>query len=151
MLGARTVFLVLVFFVGCYWCCLRLVAPEQAGSSISEWGAKLQASRKAFSPKNRKLGRGWRTFFAIIGVLNTFNGLSHAFLSRKQPIFGVYQPIMVIAYLVCAAWSIRIAYVGRVPMMKGTRGETVGNDDSQPESDEVTPPGEYKDDDTTTQ
>jgi hypothetical protein len=86
-----------------------------------------------------------------MGALNTFNGLSSAFRLWKQPMFGVYQPMMVIIYLVSAAWSIRIAYVGRVSMMKGTRGETVGNDDSQPVSDEVTPLGEYKDDDTTTQ
>lgn len=155
MLGARTVCLVLVFFVGCYWCCLRLVAPKQAGSNISQWGSKLQASCKAFSPKNGKIGRAGRTYFAVVGVLNTFNGLGSALLSWKQPKFGVYHPMMGIIYLLCAAWSIRIAYVGRVPTLKGTRGEdmtlTVGNDDSQPESDEVTPPGEYKDDDTTTQ
>lgn len=59
--------------------------------------------------------------------------------------------MMAIISLVGAACSIRIAYVGSVSMMKGARGGTVGNDDSQPESDEVTQPGEYKDDDTTTQ
>ncbi|KAG2098383.1 uncharacterized protein F5147DRAFT_713754 [Suillus discolor] len=58
MLGARSIFLACVFFVGCYWCCLRLVAPKQAGSSISEWGPKAQAQfREALSPSNEKLGR----------------------------------------------------------------------------------------------
>jgi hypothetical protein len=88
-----------------------------------------------------------------MGILNTFNALGTGLLLWREPQFGVYQPVKGIVYLFCAALSIRIAYVGRLPMKKGTRGEnmTVGNDDSQPESDEVTPPGEYKDDDTTTQ
>ncbi|KAG2740169.1 hypothetical protein P692DRAFT_20956656 [Suillus brevipes Sb2] len=61
MPGARTVFLVLVFFVGCYCCYLRLVAPKQTGSSIPEWGSKLQASRRAFSPQDGQIGRAGRT------------------------------------------------------------------------------------------
>ncbi|KAG1777908.1 hypothetical protein EV702DRAFT_1098342 [Suillus placidus] len=61
-LGA-TVFLTFVFLVGCYWCCLRLMAPKQAGSSISEWGPKVSAHfREALSPSNGKLGRAGRTY-----------------------------------------------------------------------------------------
>jgi hypothetical protein len=154
MLGARTVFFALVFLIGCYWCCLRLVAPKQAGSSISEWSSKAQARfRETSSPSNGKLGNAGRTYFATMGILNTFNGLGFGFRSWKEPVFGVYQPVISIIYLIAAAWSIRTAYVGRVPTKKGTRGKnmTVGNNDGQPETDEVTPPGKYKDDNTTTQ
>jgi hypothetical protein len=59
---------------------------------------------------------------------------------------------MGVFFLVGGANLIRVAYVGRVPIRKGARGEdmTMGNNDSQPESGETTPAGEYKDDDTTT-
>lgn len=86
-----------------------------------------------------------------MGVLCTFNGFGYWF--RKEPEFGVYQPVIAVMFFIIAARSIHIAYVGRVPIMKGTGDETmtVGNNDSQPESDEVATAGEYKDNDTTTQ
>ncbi|KAG1844704.1 hypothetical protein F4604DRAFT_219873 [Suillus subluteus] len=61
-LGVRTVFLTCAFLVGCYWCCLRLVAPKQAGSSISEWCSKAKVHPWNFlNPSNGKLGRAGRT------------------------------------------------------------------------------------------
>ncbi|KAG1777910.1 hypothetical protein EV702DRAFT_1098350 [Suillus placidus] len=61
-LGARTVSLTCVFLVGCYWCCLRLIAPKQAGS-ISEWSSKVNAHFcEALNPSNGKLGRAGRTY-----------------------------------------------------------------------------------------
>jgi hypothetical protein len=102
---------------------------------------------------NGKLGRAGRTFFAIIGILNTINALSYYFRPPKVPELSMYQPVMCVAFVINAACSIRIAYVGRMSMRRGNKSEdmTMGNDDSQPESDETTPAGEYRDDDTTTQ
>ncbi|KAG2039398.1 hypothetical protein BDR03DRAFT_951804 [Suillus americanus] len=88
-----------------------------------------------------------------MGVLHTYNGLHYCFLPRRVPDFGVYRPVMGVIVLIGAAQSIYIAYVGRVPIKKGTRDAniTVGNSDSQPESNEATPAGAHTDDDTTTQ
>ncbi|KAG1807868.1 uncharacterized protein BJ212DRAFT_732170 [Suillus subaureus] len=94
-LGARTVFFACMFLVGCYWCCLRLVAPKQAGSSISEWYSKVQVhSSKASVPSYRKLGKAGRTFFATTGVLYAFNGLHYCFRPERVPEFGVYKPVI---------------------------------------------------------
>ncbi|KAG1854589.1 hypothetical protein F4604DRAFT_1261323 [Suillus subluteus] len=74
-LGMRTVVLTCMFLVGCYWCCLRLVAPKQAGSSISEWYSKAQAhSRSALRPSNGKLGRAGRTYYGELFMLNQKSG-----------------------------------------------------------------------------
>ncbi|KAG2344230.1 hypothetical protein BDR05DRAFT_962135 [Suillus weaverae] len=145
--GARTVFLTCVFLAGCYWCCLRLIAPKQAGSSISEWGSKVSAHiREALNPSNGKLGRAGRTYYAATGVLSIFDGWFFGFRSWKEPdsAFRVYRPAIAVLFLICAAQLIQIAYVGRVSTKKGTRGENmaVGDNDSQPESDEVNPAGE---------
>ncbi|KAG1810320.1 uncharacterized protein HD556DRAFT_1302649 [Suillus plorans] len=127
MLGARTIFLACMFFVGCYWCCLPLVAPKQAGSSISEWGPKAQAQfLEALSPSNGKLGRVGRIYFATTGVINAFSGLYHSFCFWKEPGFSVRKLVMSVVFLLCAAWSIQFAYVGRVSTKKGTRGENSG-------------------------
>ncbi|KAG0702131.1 hypothetical protein DFH29DRAFT_923242, partial [Suillus ampliporus] len=61
-LWARTLSFVVVFIFGCYWCILRLVAPKQAGNSISEWGLKMQAALK---PSNGKMGRVGRTLYVL--------------------------------------------------------------------------------------
>ncbi|KAG1744639.1 uncharacterized protein EDB91DRAFT_1246754 [Suillus paluster] len=151
-LGARSIFFVVVFFVGCYWCILRLVAPKQAGSNISDWSLKMQAS---MNPSDGKIGRARRIFsvatysFAAVGALNTYNGSSIVFRSWKAPEFSAYQFVAGLVLLGAAAWLIHIAYAGRLPTNKG-ENITLGNNDSQPESDEVTP-GEYKEDDTTAQ
>ncbi|KAG0702128.1 hypothetical protein DFH29DRAFT_923215 [Suillus ampliporus] len=136
-LGARTVFLVVVFLVGCYWCILRLVAPERAGSSILEWNSKVQANTS-----NEKLGRA-RRIWSVVGALNTCNGLFSVFRWWKAPDFDVYQFVTGLALLSLGAGSIYVAYVGRLSPKKI-------NNVSQPELDEVTP-GEDKDDSTTTQ
>jgi hypothetical protein len=90
---------------------------------------------------------------AIMGIFHTFNALNYCFGSPKVPELSMYRPVMCVSFTINAASSIRIAYVGRMSMRKDNRGEdmTMGNDDSQPESDETTPAGEYRDDDTATQ
>jgi hypothetical protein len=150
--GGRTIFLICVFLTACYWGCLRLVAPKQAGNSIDEWHSKVIAhSRETLNSSNGKLGKAWRTHFALIGILNTFNGLYYC--SVKIPELGIYPNAMGVILLIGAACSIRIAYVGRMSMRKGTRGEDMimGNNDTQPESHEISPAGAHKDDGTTTQ
>lgn len=148
-IGARTTFLIRVFLIGCYWCCLRLVAPKQAGSSISEWVSKLQAHSGALNPNHEKMSRARRTFFATTGVISTFNGLQCGFRSWQGPDFAD-QLMLAAIFLFVAALSIQIACI---PIEKGTRGEntTVVNNDGQPEQNEVTPVCEHKDDDNTTQ
>ncbi|KAG2121316.1 hypothetical protein DEU56DRAFT_927512 [Suillus clintonianus] len=165
-LGARTITLLGVFSIGCYWCCLRLVAPKQAGSSLKEWRLKFE---KTLCPSDGKLSKAARRYFGelftlnqtsdcadvlsipvAMGILNTFSGLRSVFYSWKEPEFSRYQFVMGVILLFCGAQSSYIAYVGRVPRKKGTGGKnmTVGNNVSQPKySDEVTPAGEY----TTTQ
>jgi hypothetical protein len=85
-----------------------------------------------------------------MGIFNTRHGLNLVFGFWEPPMFGVYQSVLGIICLINVAWWIRVAYIGRIP---GIRDEnmTVGDDDSQPEWDEVTPLGGYKDDDTATQ
>jgi hypothetical protein len=187
MLGARTVFLALVFSVGCYyWCCLRLVAPKQAGS-ISEWVSKVQARCKAFSLDYGKLGKGVARIWCALSCIgyfnarqthefgmrltvlvncscsterlpadvlvipataatfNTFHGLNILRRSWELPKFGVYQPVLGILCLMNCAQLFRMAWKWNI----GGENMTAGNDDSQSESDDVTPLGEYKDDDTT--
>ncbi|KAG1755948.1 hypothetical protein EDB19DRAFT_1663830 [Suillus lakei] len=85
-----------------------------------------------------------------MGALNIWNGLGYLFRSWKIPGFTVFNLLTGIMCLGSAAWSIHVAYVGRLPRYRGNN-MTVGNNDSQPESDEVTLAGEYKDDDTATQ
>lgn len=95
------------------------------------------------SCKTERVAADVLMFLATMGVLGTFNGLYIGFRSWNKLEFGVYQPVIGVAIgvfvLICAAWSFRIAYVGTVPIKKGTRGEngTVGNNDSQPKSGEV--------------
>jgi hypothetical protein len=152
-LGAGTFFLLLAFLIGCDWCYLRLVAPEQAGSSISEWYSKAKArSYEKLKSSNGKLSKARRTNFAIAGVVGIFFGLQNCFRPQEVPVeFGISKPLMGVFLLICGANSIRLAYVGRVPIRKGARGEdtTMGNNDSQPEPSETIPAGEYKDDDST--
>ncbi|KAG0702136.1 hypothetical protein DFH29DRAFT_923279 [Suillus ampliporus] len=62
ILGTTTFILMVVFLVGCCWCILRLVAPKQAGSSISEWSSKVHAS---LYPSNGQLGRAGRTQYVL--------------------------------------------------------------------------------------
>ncbi|KAG1811952.1 hypothetical protein EV424DRAFT_1349510 [Suillus variegatus] len=66
----------------------------------------------------------------------------------KEPWFSVRGHVMSVIFLILGAWSIQIAYVGRVSRKKGTRGENmrVDNDCNQPKSNELTPAGEYNDD-----
>jgi hypothetical protein len=89
---------------------------------------------------------------AIAGVVGIFFGLQNCFRPQEVPVeFGISKPLMGVFLLIGGANSIRLAYVGRVPIRKGARGEdtTMGNDDSQPEPSETIPAGEYKDNDTT--
>ncbi|KAG1731377.1 hypothetical protein EDB19DRAFT_1737857 [Suillus lakei] len=146
-LGARTVMFVAALLVGCCWCVVRLVKPKWAGSSISEWNLEAQAPSE---PSDENLGRAWRIYFAGMGAINICNGLRLLFRSWKTPDSAVSDLLTSIIVLGIAAWSIHVAYVGRLPRHRGNN-MAVGNNDSQPESDEVTPTGEYKDDDTTTQ
>jgi hypothetical protein len=150
-LWARTAFFICVFLIGCYWCCLRLLAPKQAGSSISKCLKAITNSCETLS--NRELGRVGRTFFVIIGIYYTFNALNYCFGSPKVPELSMYRPVICVSSIINAACSIRVAYVGRISIRKGNKSEdmTMGNDDSQPESDETAPAGEYRDNDTTTQ
>lgn len=85
-----------------------------------------------------------------MGVNNIFNGLMYGFRSWKGPDSG-YQLPMAVIFLMSGANSIQIAYVGRLSIKKGARDETMtmGNNDGQPESNEVIPACEHKDDDTT--
>ncbi|KAG1844588.1 hypothetical protein C8R48DRAFT_458637 [Suillus tomentosus] len=134
-LGVKTMFPACVFLVGCYWCCLRLVAPKQAGSSFSDWAPKPQDySCETLSPSNGKLGRAGRIHFALMGVFHTTNSIYHGFRFWKEPEFSVYEFVTSVILLLGAAHSIQIAYVGRVwvPTKKGTRGNnmTLGNNDS---------------------
>ncbi|KAG2121314.1 hypothetical protein DEU56DRAFT_97357 [Suillus clintonianus] len=66
-LGARTIFLVGAFLAGCYWCCLRLVAPKQGGSSIKKWYVKVQETT---SPKDGKLSKAGRRYYGELLMLN---------------------------------------------------------------------------------
>ncbi|KAG1852555.1 hypothetical protein C8R48DRAFT_349213 [Suillus tomentosus] len=125
MLGARTIFPACVFCVGCYWCCLRLVAPKQAGSSISEWGPRARAQFcEALSPSNGKLGRAGRIYFVTTGVLNAFSGLYRSFCFWKEPWFSVRGHVMSVIFLILGAWSIQIAYVGRVSRRRAPEART---------------------------
>lgn len=85
---------------------------------------------------------------ATTGVVNVFNGFYRSFCFWKEPWFSVRGHVMSVIFLILGAWSIQIAYVGRVSRKKGTRGENmrVDNDCNQPKSNELTPAGEYNDD-----
>ncbi|KAG1731373.1 hypothetical protein EDB19DRAFT_1737812 [Suillus lakei] len=132
--------------VGCCWCIVRLVKPKWAGSSVLEWKLKAQAPSE---PGDGKLSRAWRRFFACMGATNILNGSGYLFRSWKIPDYTVFNLLTGIIILCGSAWSIRVAYVGRLPRYRG-KNMTVGNNDGQPESGEVTPAGEYKDDDNAT-
>ncbi|KAG2121309.1 hypothetical protein DEU56DRAFT_97013 [Suillus clintonianus] len=146
-LGARTVIFVAVFFFGCCWCIVRLVAPKRAGSIISEWNVKAQAPL-SLEPSNEKLGRSWRIYFASMGAFNICNGLRLIFRSWKNPDASTSDLLTGIMVLILAAWSFHVAYTGRLPRHRG-KNMTLGTHVSQSEADKVTP-SEYKDDTITT-
>ncbi|KAG2351774.1 hypothetical protein BDR07DRAFT_1441767 [Suillus spraguei] len=132
--GARTMFLT-TCFCWMFWCCLRLVAPKQAGNSISEWGSKLKA-------QSSKPCRAWR--ITAMGILNIINGLLYGFPLMERTRLRDQLVMAVIFFMLAPR---------RALIKKGVRGEnmTVGNTNSQPELNEVTPACGHKDDDTTTQ
>ncbi|KAG0702138.1 hypothetical protein DFH29DRAFT_517416 [Suillus ampliporus] len=76
------------FLFGCCWWILRLVAPKQAGSSISEWGLKAQLTPYS---SNGQLGRLGRTYVAVLSATGTVNGFEMVFRtgSWKALDFGV--------------------------------------------------------------
>ncbi|KAG1841556.1 hypothetical protein DFJ58DRAFT_72995 [Suillus subalutaceus] len=140
--------------------CRLLLVLSSTGGTEAGWKQYFRVGFESASTlvrslefKQRKTRQGGENIVPILGVINTFNGLRFCFGPPILPEFGVYQPVIGVIGLIGAASSIHIAYVGRVPIKKGTRDAnmTVGNSDSEPESNEVTPSGTHKDDDTTTQ
>ena len=74
---------------------------------------------------------------AVTGPLNIWNGSMIAYRAWKAVDGNVYQFTIGLLIAIMGAWSIYLAFTGRMPMKKD-KNTTVGNDDSQPSSNEVT-------------
>ena len=73
---------------------------------------------------------------AINGVYNIINGLGIVFKTWRGVNLNVYIYTSGLISLGGGVWFIYMTYVGRMP--KKDENQTVGNNDSQPESEEAT-------------